>query len=210
MKVIALEEHYLDPEVGRHFSEAGPEAKVPALRDRLLDVGALRIKEMDEAGVDLQILSHTAPATQRLDAETALQVAREANDRLKATVDKSNGRFLGFASLPTANPKAAADELERAVTKLGFKGAMIHGLTGTEPSLHRRQALLADLRARAGARRADLPASGGAAPGRDRGLLQGLRQGIPEHPHRRLGLRRRDRDAGAAHGALRRVREVPG
>ena len=131
MKVIALEEHYLDPEVGRHFAEAGPEARAPALRDRLLDVGELRIKEMDEAGIDLQILSHTAPATQRLDADTAPKVAREANDRLKATVDKAKGRFLGFASLPTANPKASADELERAVTKLGFKGAMIHGLTWT-------------------------------------------------------------------------------
>jgi len=129
MNVIALEEHYLDPEVGRHFAEAGPEARVPALRDRLLDVADLRIKEMDEAGIDLQILSHTAPATQRLDAETGPKVARDANDRLKATVDRSKGRFMGFASLPTANPKAAADELERAVTKLGFKGAMIHGLT---------------------------------------------------------------------------------
>ena len=111
MKVIALEEHYLDPEVGKHFAEAGPEAKAPPLRERLLDVGALRIKEMDEAGIDLQILSHTAPSTQRMEPELATRVAREANDRLKATVDKSNGRFLGFASLPTGNPKAAADEL---------------------------------------------------------------------------------------------------
>lgn len=38
-------------------------------------------------------------------------------------------RFAGFATLPTPDPKAAADELERAVTKLGFKGAMIMGLT---------------------------------------------------------------------------------
>jgi predicted TIM-barrel fold metal-dependent hydrolase len=129
MKVIALEEHYLDPEVGKHFKEAGPEARAPALRERLLDVGELRIKEMDEAGIDLQVLSHTAPATQRLDAETAPGVARSANDRLKQTIDKANGRFAGFASLPTANPKAAAAELERAVTKLGFKGAMVHGLT---------------------------------------------------------------------------------
>ena len=129
MKVIALEEHYLDPEVGKHFKEPGPEARVPALKERLLDVGQLRIKEMDEAGIDLQVLSHTAPATQRMDAETAPKVARIGNDRLKDTIDKSNGRFAGFASLPTANPKAAADELERAVTKLGFKGAMVHGLT---------------------------------------------------------------------------------
>jgi predicted TIM-barrel fold metal-dependent hydrolase len=134
MKVIALEEHYLDAEVGRHFTEAGPETKMPALRDRLLDVGELRIKEMDEAGIDLQVLSHTAPATQRFDADQGPGIARAANDRLADTVKGSKGRFAGFASLPTANPKAAADELERAVTKLGFKGAMIHGLTwiGTE------------------------------------------------------------------------------
>jgi 2,3-dihydroxybenzoate decarboxylase len=44
-------------------------------------------------------------------------------------VKASAGRFEAFAVLPTADPKAAADELERAVTKLGFKGAMLHGLT---------------------------------------------------------------------------------
>src|SRR5262249_50092400 len=38
-------------------------------------------------------------------------------------------RFAGFAALPTPDPQAAADELERAVTTLGFKGAMVHGLT---------------------------------------------------------------------------------
>src|SRR5258706_1890452 len=129
MTVIALEEHYMDAEVARHYTEGGPEGRLPALRERLLDVGELRIKEMDEAGIDLQVLSHTAPATQRFDADQGPGIARSANDRLKDTVDQSKGRFAGFASLPTANPKAAAGELERAVTKLGFKGAMIHGLT---------------------------------------------------------------------------------
>ena len=128
-QVIALEEHYLDPEVARHFKEGGPETRDAALRERLNDVGALRLREMDEAGIDIQVLSHSAPSTQRLDAETAAPVARAANDRLRERVLASNGRFEAFAALPTANPKAAADELERAVTKLGFKGAMIHGLT---------------------------------------------------------------------------------
>jgi 2,3-dihydroxybenzoate decarboxylase len=129
-QTIALEEHYLDPEVSRHFAEPGPEARAPALKERLYDTGALRIKEMDEAGIDVQVLSHGAPATQRLTGELAVKVAREANDRLRETVRNSSGRFEGFAVLPTAEPAAAADELERAVTKLGFKGAMIHGLTG--------------------------------------------------------------------------------
>jgi predicted TIM-barrel fold metal-dependent hydrolase len=127
-KVIALEEHYFDPEVTRHFQASGPEARLPELRNRLLDVGEQRIREMDEAGIDVQVLSHAAPATQRMEAETAVPVARGANDRLHEIVRASMGRFEGFAALPTADPKAAADELERAVGRLGFKGAMIHGL----------------------------------------------------------------------------------
>ena len=126
--VIALEEHYFDPEVTKHFKDGGPETRLPALRDRLFDVGEQRLKEMDEAGIDVQVLSHGAPATQRMDAQTAIPVARQANDKLHALVRGSGKRFEGFAALPTADPKAAADELERAATRLGFKGAMIHGL----------------------------------------------------------------------------------
>src|SRR5687768_17531402 len=129
MKVIALEEHYWDQELASQFKERGPEMRIPALQERLFDVDALRIKEMDEAGIDLQVLSHGAPATQRLDAASAIPVARQANDRLVDIVRNSKGRFEAFAALPTADPHAAADELERAVSRLGFKGAMIHGLS---------------------------------------------------------------------------------
>jgi len=130
--VVALEEHYWDRELSSHFKERGPEMKIPALQERLLDVGELRIREMDEAGIDLQVLSHGAPAVQRLDAESAVRISRSVNDRLHQTVQKNAARFAGFAVLPTADPKAAADELERAVTKLGFKGAMVHGLTAID------------------------------------------------------------------------------
>ena len=130
MKVIALEEHYWDQEVASHFKERGPEMRNPTMHERLLDLDALRLKEMDEAGIDLQVLSHGAPALQRVDAETAVPLARRANNRLHAAVRNHPGRFEGFAVLPTtADPKAVADELERAVTKLGFKGGMVHGLT---------------------------------------------------------------------------------
>ena len=129
-KVIALEEHYFDPEVTRHFpASEGPEARQGALRERLYDLAELRIREMDEAGIDVQVLSHGAPATQRLEAASAVGIARGANDRLSQVVKSSGGRFEAFAALPTADPPAAADELERAVTRLGFKGAMIHGLS---------------------------------------------------------------------------------
>jgi predicted TIM-barrel fold metal-dependent hydrolase len=125
--VIALEEHYWDAEVSEHFDKT--EARNPELLKRLDNLGALRIKEMDDAGIDVQVLSHAAPSTQRLDAATAVPLAKRANDRLHEAVRAHPDRFAAFAALPTAAPKAAADELERAVDKLGFKGAMVHGPT---------------------------------------------------------------------------------
>ena len=73
--IVALEEHYLDPEVARHWKEGGPESRPGPLRERLEDVAALRLREMDEAGIDVQVLSHSAPATQRIDAGAAVRGA---------------------------------------------------------------------------------------------------------------------------------------
>ncbi|MCZ6764066.1 MAG: amidohydrolase family protein, partial [Alphaproteobacteria bacterium] len=85
------------------------------------------------------VLSHGAPSTQKLDAELGPKVAAAANDRLKEICDAYPDRLAGFAALGTADPIAAANELERAIDKLGFKGAMIHGLTGGELFIdHRR------------------------------------------------------------------------
>jgi predicted TIM-barrel fold metal-dependent hydrolase len=125
-QVIAIEEHYFDKEVSSHYT--GDEAR-PALKDRLEDLTGARIREMDEAGVDVQVLSHAAPATHLMNADLAVPLARRANDRLRETIQGNPTRFSGFATLPAADPKAAAEELERAVTKLGLKGAMVHGLT---------------------------------------------------------------------------------
>ena len=130
-QVIALEEHYIDPEVKLHIA-GRDRSGGPGIAERLDDVGQGRIAEMDAAGIDIQVLSHGAPSIQRIeDAELAVRLARGANDRLAETVRSHPDRFAAFAMLPTADPKAAADELERAVTRLGFKGAMVHGLAGS-------------------------------------------------------------------------------
>jgi predicted TIM-barrel fold metal-dependent hydrolase len=124
--VIALEEHYWDEELAKTFT--GSEASRPGLQStQLHDLGALRIKDMDEAGIDIQVLSHGAPSTQKLPAATAADLTRRVNDRLAAVVKANPARFAAFAALPTAVPDAAADELDRTA-KLGFKGAMLHGL----------------------------------------------------------------------------------
>jgi 2,3-dihydroxybenzoate decarboxylase len=126
-RLITLEEHYWDEELITHFTGLDAGAP-PAQRERLLDLGALRIKEMDEAGIDLQVISHTAPSTQKLDRTIAVDLSRRVNNRLAGAIARYPTRFAGFATLPTAEPEAAARELERAVKELGFKGAMIHGL----------------------------------------------------------------------------------
>ncbi len=126
--VIALEEHYWDPELVALFP--GREGKrVSDVERRLLDLGELRLREMDEAGIDVQVLSHGAPGTQKMDATTSTRMSRQTNARLARFIATNPNRFSGLALLPTPDPAAAADELEYAVTALGLKGAMIHGLT---------------------------------------------------------------------------------
>ena len=125
--VIAIEEHYWDAEMASHFT--GIEAGRPGpIQKRLDDLGALRIQEMDDAGIDIQVLSHGAPSAQKMSADIAVDLTRRVNDRLHAAIAGFPSRFAAFAALPTADPPAAAEELERCVTRLGFKGAMIHGM----------------------------------------------------------------------------------
>ncbi|TMI34402.1 MAG: hypothetical protein E6H41_12970 [Betaproteobacteria bacterium] len=119
--VIALEEHYWDNELAARF--VGAEGvRDPEMLKRLYDVGELRLSEMDEAGIDMQILSHGAPSAQKLTGTDAVDLTRRVNDRLQAVVAANPTRFAAFAALPTSDPKAAAAELERT-TKLGFKGS---------------------------------------------------------------------------------------
>jgi predicted TIM-barrel fold metal-dependent hydrolase len=125
--VIAIEEHYWDEELAKTYT--GSEAGRPGEQHRRLhDFTGIRLQEMDDAGIDVQVISHGAPSTQKLPAESAAALTRRVNDRLHQAVAANPQRFAAFAALPTAVPEAAADELERTTRELGFKGAMLHGL----------------------------------------------------------------------------------
>jgi predicted TIM-barrel fold metal-dependent hydrolase len=128
--IIAIEEHYWDDELASHFS--GPDGSKPGLIEtRLRSFGGDRVKDMDAAGVDVCVLSHGAPSGQKIPADIAVPLVRRVNDRLAEAVRANPTRFAAFAALPTAAPEAAADELQRCV-EMGFKGAMVHGMTNGE------------------------------------------------------------------------------
>ena len=108
------------------------QAWMALIDERLGEIGPLRLAEMDAAGVDVCVLSHTVPGVQGIvDAGTAVAAARDVNDFLAAAVARHPTRFAGFASVALQDPAEAARELERAVTRLGFKGVMVNGYTDT-------------------------------------------------------------------------------
>jgi len=129
-RVIALEEHYWDQEVASHYSgDRHSKQHGRQLTDRLFDLGEGRLRGMDEAGIDVQVLSHGSPGLHRIAPELAVPLARRANDRLHEVVRANPQRFAAFATLGAADAERSADELERTVATLGFKGAMINGYT---------------------------------------------------------------------------------
>ena len=128
MRIIAVEEHFWAPEFTAHYPPAQLR-RSEEIKRRLDDLGPGRLKEMDEAGVDVQILSHLPHGPQRVPHDIAVETSRKVNDRLYEATKIAPKRLYGLAAVPTSNPEAAADELERCVKDLGFRGGLIHGTT---------------------------------------------------------------------------------
>ncbi|TCC97329.1 amidohydrolase [Pedobacter frigidisoli] len=144
MKIITIEEHFSSAKITEKIKQfrlknsggIGSENKgiqtlfnhyLPT-NDDIEDVGIRRIDFMDKSGVDMQVISYGGGSPQSLpDPALAIELCREANDELHELIGKNPTRFAGFATLPVADPAAAANELERAVKELGFKGAMLAG-----------------------------------------------------------------------------------
>ena len=154
MRIIALEEHTIDPGIAMATQPAQAagagymadldspvEDKPPTfgnrpymlpLREimpRAADVGAGRLADMDAHGIDMQVLSYSN-APQLAPAAQSVELTRAANDRLAAIARAHPDRFAGFATLPWQDPQVAAAELERAVHELGLKGTLLIGRPG--------------------------------------------------------------------------------
>ncbi|MFC1871335.1 amidohydrolase family protein [Chloroflexota bacterium] len=98
----------------------------PHLMRAPIDIGEGRLKEMDTAGIDMQVLSLAKPGVEEFNAVDGTEVAKLSNNELSQVIQKYPGRFAGLAALATQDPAAAANELERAVKGLGLKGANIN------------------------------------------------------------------------------------
>ncbi|WP_246127598.1 amidohydrolase family protein [Amycolatopsis rhizosphaerae] len=96
----------------------------------LLDLDEGRLAAMDDAGIDVAVLSLTTPGLQNLSAAEAVALQEPTNDAIAAAVRRHPERLQGFATLATPTPAAAATELRRAVVELGLNGAMLNARSG--------------------------------------------------------------------------------
>ena len=92
----------------------------------------LRLKTMDECGVDICIVSLTCPNVYWGGPEVSLQAARIMNDDMAAAQTAHPSRLRWFASLPWQYPDLALAELERT-HKAGASGVMVLANIGGVP-----------------------------------------------------------------------------
>jgi 2,3-dihydroxybenzoate decarboxylase len=133
VKKIALEEHFLDPATETYWRptmvDVAP-ARTAQLYASLTDFGEQRLQMMDKTGIAHTVLAIAGPGVQvERDTATAVRAARASNDFLAIEVQKRPDRYSGFAHLAMQDANAAANELERCVRELKFRGAMINGHT---------------------------------------------------------------------------------
>jgi 5-carboxyvanillate decarboxylase len=154
MRLIATEEAWSIPEVAEELRTVanGPSQSLDKLLVKgiydaptdtsgygkldflsgLKDVEQQRLPQMDQYGVAMHLLALTAPGVQMFDADTAMELAILANDRLAEICRKYPTRFAGLASFAPHSPKRAAKEIDRVMTDLKLNGLVVNGHTNGE------------------------------------------------------------------------------
>jgi predicted TIM-barrel fold metal-dependent hydrolase len=127
---VGLEEHFAVPETLQDPAGFVPGDYWIELSRRLLDIQENRLRQMDDNGMEMMVLSLNAPAVQAIPSPArANAIAVLANDFLAEQVARRPHRFQAFAALPLQDPEMAAAELLRCVKHLGFKGALVNGFS---------------------------------------------------------------------------------
>ncbi|MEU1628427.1 amidohydrolase family protein [Streptomyces sp. NPDC020096] len=128
MRIITLEEHFISQRfLDTAGIDLGGQRGLDLSGTEVTDLGTLRLKHMDDTGIDVQALSHVIPMFAPLPTELDIDIARAANEQAHAAVQAHPDRFQAFAALPMTAPDAAVRELDHAINNLGFRGALING-----------------------------------------------------------------------------------
>lgn len=130
MKIVSLEEHISTPALAEAWTKRSLRFGGGPLGVKLADLAEGRLADMDDAGVDVQVLSLSAPGLEPFSAAEAVALARDANDRVAEAVAAHPDRLQGFVNLPTPDPAGAVAELRRGVEELGFRAGFINGRVG--------------------------------------------------------------------------------
>jgi predicted TIM-barrel fold metal-dependent hydrolase len=109
-----------------------PAGTEPRFLPELLDLEKQRLADMDRNGVEVQVLSLTAPGVQMFDADTASSLAIVANDRLAEIVRRHPTRYAALASFAPQDPVRATKEMERSIKNLKFNGFIVNSHTNNE------------------------------------------------------------------------------
>lgn len=100
---------------------------------------AAKLRAMDEAGVDIAVLSVNIPGPEMLAPELVIAGARLCNDAVAEICARHPDRFVGLACLPLNDVPAALTELDRAIDGLGLRGVVlpshIDGMPVDDPAL---------------------------------------------------------------------------
>lgn len=95
-----------------------------------------RVRAMDDAGVDMRILSLSSPSVYEWPGAQQSNMARHVNDATARLCAKYPDRFRALATLPMSNVPAALAELRRTIDELGFVGIALGSNIGGLPLNH--------------------------------------------------------------------------
>lgn len=94
--------------------------------EMLLDITEMRLPEMDDAGIAMQVLTLAGPGCELFEPSEGAEIARKSNDELAEIIRQYPDRFAGMAAIAPQDPDKAAAEVERAVSRLGFRGIKVN------------------------------------------------------------------------------------
>ncbi|MBP6852954.1 MAG: amidohydrolase [Rhodoferax sp.] len=114
------------------FYMSSPSERAQHIMRCLTDLDQHRLEHMDACGIDRQVIALTAPGVQVMDKDTAVAMARLANDQLADAIRRHPTRFAGMIAVSPQEPAAAAKDIERGVGQLGMHAVVITSHTQGE------------------------------------------------------------------------------